>query len=333
MNTDVLKYDVVAIGECLIDFVSRKDKGENKLLLEGNAGGAPANALAMASRLGLKTAFISKIGQDGFGDFLKDTLEKAGIDTHKMIVTDEYPTTLAFVTLDDTGNRSFAFYRNRTADVMLEEHELDYNEIAKAKIFHFGSVSMSKEPSRTATLKAAEYAHRQGLMVAYDPNLRQPLWNSLQEAKEVMLRGMQYADAVKVSDEELIVLAGVSDVEQAMEILFEKYSLKLLAVTLGANGCICRCKNGIFRAQTFDVACVDTTGAGDAFWGACLYWMIKNNKELDDYTAQDMTELMDFANAAGSLATTQKGAIPAMPTKQQILDCIATMPRCRLQGI
>ncbi|WP_312641544.1 carbohydrate kinase [Hydrogenoanaerobacterium sp.] len=330
MEEKSFKYDIIAVGECLIDFVSRKDDQGKRLVLEGNPGGAPANVLAMAAKLGLRTSFISKLGQDSFGDFLKDSIADAGVDTQNMIMTEKHPTTLAFVTLDSTGNRSFAFYRNQTADVMLTEQEIDYDEIAKARVFHFGSVSMSAEPARTATLQAAQYAHKQGVMVSYDPNLRELLWQSLREAKEVMLQGMQYANVVKVSDEELVVLTGTQDLEQGMRSLFEQYNLSLLAVTMGPKGCVCCCKAGVFSSKTFDVACVDTTGAGDAFWGACLYQILKNEKALDQYTARDMKQLMDFSNAAGSLTTTQKGAIPAMPTEEQIQDCIANTPRCEV---
>lgn len=320
-------YDIVALGECLIDFVSGDGTGNGSLLYKGNPGGAPANVLAAASRLGLNTAFIGKVGDDSFGAFLKNTLEENRIDTSSLILSPEYPTTLAFVSLDETANRSFSFYRRETADVNLRETEIDYELIRKAKLFHFGSVSLTAEPSRSATLAAVRFAKKDKKPVSYDPNLRERLWPSLYEAKKIILSAMDYADLVKVSEEELSFLTGFSGLEEGMRVLCSKYQLRFLAVTLGAKGCCCMSGDTICSSPAFAVNSVDTTGAGDAFWGAMLYQLQKSGKKPDSFTEDELKRFMDYANAAGSLATTKKGAIPSLPDEPEILDCIASVPR------
>jgi fructokinase len=320
-------YDIVALGECLIDFVTSGGAVHGSLLYEGNPGGAPANVLAAASKLGLNTAFIGKVGDDSFGALLKNTLEENRIDTSSLIISTDYPTTLAFVSLDATGNRSFSFYRRETADVNLNEKEIDYELIRKAKLFHFGSVSLTDEPSRTATLAAARFAKKNRIPVSYDPNLREKLWPSLYEAKKIILSAMDYADMVKVSEEELSFLTGFTGLEEGMRVLYSKYQLRFLAVTLGAKGCRCMSGETICSSPAFAVNSVDTTGAGDAFWGAMLYRIQKSGKNPDKLTEDELMRFMDFSNAAGSLATTRRGAIPSLPNEQAILDCIASVPR------
>lgn len=327
--SDRKRYDITAIGESLIDFVSLKSNRLDKILLEGNPGGAPANVLACASRLGLKTAFISKLGRDAFGQFLMVGLQKAGIDTHAVVTSTEHPTTIAVVTLDETGNRSFNFYRNQTSDVMLTPSEIDYSVIKQSRIFHFGSVSMTTEPSRSATLAAVKYAKENGLLISYDPNLRELLWKNKEEARDIILKGIGFSDVVKVSEEELRFLSEESEISAGLEKLYCAYDLKLLAVTLGPNGCICKCKAGVFQSSAFNVECIDTTGAGDAFWGAALYTIVRGEKDLEEFTSDEMQYLLDFANASGSLTTMRKGAIPALPCLDKILDCLAHVPRCK----
>jgi len=319
-------YDIVAVGECLIDFVSKESGNSGTLLYEGNPGGAPANVLAAAAKLGLKTAFIGKVGSDQFGSLLKNTLDSSQIDTSSLVMSDEFNTTLAFVSLDKTGNRSFCFYRKATADVNLTEDEINFDLIKQAKIFHFGSVSLTEEPSRGATLAAVRFAKDNNITVSYDPNLRERLWKSLDEAKSEILKGMEFADIVKVSDEELRFLTGVDGIEQGMQVLYAKYHLAFLAVTMGPKGCCCMCGETIRSTPTFDVPCVDTTGAGDSFWGALLYQVIQSGKPFSEYSEEDLVRLMDFSNAAGSLTTTKKGAIPALPTEHEIIACIAQVP-------
>lgn len=322
-----MRYDVVALGDNLVDFVVLKGDKPNKIYLEGNPGGASANVMGGAARLGLKTAFISKMSTDGFGRYLHQAISDAGIDTRGIVTTDSHLTTLAIVTLNESGDRSFSFYRKQTADVMLTESEVDYSLVKDTRVFHFGSVSMTVEPVRSATLAAAAFARRQGIVVSYDPNLREMLWENLDIAKTVMLRGMELADLVKVTDEELRFLTGEQDLEQGMQRLTAQYPMRLLAVTLGPKGCIFRCGGRSYRSETFDVKCIDTTGAGDAFWAATLYQFLDLNKDPAEYSEADVRSVMDFANAAGSLVTTKLGAIPAMPTCEEIIACIKMVPK------
>lgn len=319
-------YDLVAAGECLVDFVSREAPGGG-LLYEGNPGGAPANVLAAAAKLGLKTALIGKVGDDRFGRFLKATLDAGGVDTAPLVLSGGLPTTLAFVSLDSTGNRSFSFYRKAAADLSLTEREIDFGRIRGARLFHFGSVSLTGEPSRGATLAAVRFAKENGVPVSFDPNLRERLWDSLDEAKTVILQAMEYADIVKVSDDELRFLTELEDEEEGARMLWERFRPALLAVTLGPKGCCCLCGGKEFlRLPTYDVPCVDTTGAGDAFWGALLFRLLSGGKPAQAYSAEELRGFLEFANAAGSLATTKKGAIPALPGEREILDCIARTP-------
>ncbi|MDD6679020.1 MAG: carbohydrate kinase [Firmicutes bacterium] len=317
-------FDIVTVGEALIDFVSRREPGADKLNLEGNPGGAPANVLSCAARLGKRTAIVTKVGSDGFGSFLQEQISRAGVCTDYMISDPLHPTTLAMVTLDATGNRSFGFYRTQTADVMLSPEDLPYDVIAGARIFHFGSVTMTAEPARSATFAAARYAKEHGVFVSYDPNLRKPLWSSLSEAKEAIEEGLRLADAVKLSDDEMEFLMEGESLEQRAVALVQKFGIRFLIVTMGPKGCFCVCGGQVIHAKTYANACVDTTGAGDAFWGATLTQFLETEKAPWDLSREEITSLLQFSNAAGSLATTKYGAIPAMPTREQIHTCIET---------
>jgi len=320
--SDMKKYDIVAAGECLLDVFAETSPDGKSMLMKGNPGGAPVNVLAQASKLGLKTAYITKLSDDVFGSFLKSELDKVGIDTGGIMVTKEYPTTLAIVSLDPAGNRSFRFYREKTADVMLTADEIDYEVIRNAEVFHFGSVSMTTEPARSATIAAASRAKEFGLAVSFDPNLREPLWNDLNEARALITESLELADLVKVSEEELIFLTGHDDIEKGAVEIAGRFGMKLLAVTLGPKGCIC-CVNGrIICEPAFNVKTIDTTGAGDSFWGALLYQLISNKKDITEYRDDEIHELLRFSNAAGSLTTTEKGAINAMPDRQKILSLL-----------
>ena len=319
------EYDVVAIGECLVDVVCTQQG--NKLQMEGNAGGAPANVLAILAKLGHRTALISKVGADAFGAFLREQVAQAGVDADSVLQDADHPTTLAIVQLDSTGNRSFNFYRDRTADVMLASDELPVSKLQNTKILHFGSLSLTTEPARSATLRAIELARQAGALISYDPNLRPALWANLKEAKDMILLGMQQADLIKVSEEEVEFLTGQADAVQGAKRLYEEYHPALLAVTMGPSGCIYVTGSGLQQQPTFDTPCVDTTGAGDASWGAALSWLLQQPAAAGELSQKAVGSLMDFANAAGSLATTKQGAIPAMPSRQEIEQCIRTMPR------
>lgn len=320
------KYQIIAIGECLLDVFATKSQDGESMLMEGKPGGAPVNVLAQSTKLGLKTAYISKISDDPLGLFLKSKLDEAGIDTSGVVVTKDYPTTLALVSLDRSGNRSFKFYREKTADIMLSKDEIDYGLLQNAQVFHFGSVSMTTEPSRSATFAAASKAKDLGLLISFDPNLRIPLWQDLEAARDNIIKGLKLSDVVKVSDDELIFITGHSDIEKGAKELAEKFEISLLAVTLGPKGCLCYANNTSVQELTYNVKTVDTTGAGDSFWGAMLYSLISNNKEITEYSAEELRELIRFSNAAGSLTTTRTGAINAMPEKESILNCIKNVP-------
>jgi len=317
------KYDIVAIGECLIDFVPSLYQEKGKLNFSGCPGGAPANVLACASKLGLNTAFIGKVGNDVFGQLLHSTLCDCGINTSSLIISDRYPTTLAFVALDKNGDRAFSFYRNQTADCMITPDEIDGSLLSSAKIFHFGSVSMTTEPARETTLYTVKKAKEHGALISYDPNLRELLWESLSEAREVISNAMQYCDIVKVSEEELNFLTGMDDVDNALLQLFKQNnSLKTLVVTMGSKGCKATYGQKVLTAAGFGVKTKDTVGAGDTFWGAFLYQILSGNFDPYNPDERSLSEALTFSNAAGALSTTKSGAIPAMPMLDDILDLI-----------
>lgn len=326
MSKDYL-YDIIGLGECLVDVVV-DPPGKDSVHFEGRAGGAPVNVLACVSKLGLKTGFIGMLSNDALGKYLMKTLVDAGVCVRHAAVTSKYPTTLAIVSLDEKGDRSFSFYRNNTSDVMLDKEDVDFSAIDKSRIFHFGSVSMTAEPSRSATLAAAAYAKKAGCLVSYDPNLRPSLWSSMEEAYRVIHRGLEYADLVKVSEEELFFLTNAGTLEQGVEKLLGQYSFKLLALTLGPKGCSVYTKSKHFHSNTYDVKVVDTTGAGDTFWGAFLYKILSINKEISSLTDDEIVDIIHFSNAAGALTTTARGAIPALPSKYDIEYCIKNVPLC-----
>ena len=319
------QYDILALGECLVDLVCSEADG--KILMEGNPGGAPANVLAMAAKLGKRTALISKVGQDNFGPFLCGHVAAAGIDTDYIVMDREHPTTLAIVKLDETGNRSFSFYRDRSADVMLSEEELPEEAIASAKVLQFGSLSLVCDPVRSATFAALKLAKEAGVKVSYDPNWRPPLWLSEEAGRTMMLKGMEYADYVKVSDEEVALLTGESDLEKGAAKLLAEYSMEFLAVTMGPAGSMVFNRKASAFAPAYKIDCVDTTGAGDAFWGAALTYILEGSKAIAEYSADELRALADFANAGGSLVSTKKGAIPAMPSREAMLAAVESGER------
>ncbi len=319
------KFDMIAIGELLIDFSPYGFGRLDTPLFSMNPGGAPANVLAMASMLGAKTSFIGKVGQDNFGQFLFSYINKAGIDTTGLIRDPKYPTTLAFVTLDENGERSFSFYRDFGADLMFDSSELNIEIIQNCKLIHFGSVSMTGEPARTATIEAVKTAKREGSIVSFDPNYRELLWESPEEAKACILDVIPLCDFVKVSEEEMTLLTGRTNPEEGAQILFES-GPSVVVVTMGQNGALLKTEDTVILSPAYDVKTVDTTGAGDSFWGAFLY-SLQPFYANNSMTVDNLTYCMDFANAAGGLTTTAKGAIPAMPVINQIKDCMDNRKR------
>ncbi|MDD4691848.1 MAG: carbohydrate kinase [Eubacterium aggregans] len=311
-------YDISAIGEVLIDFTPMETEAGMGPSFSANPGGAPANVLVQGARLGSKTAFLGKVGQDAFGHFLKQNLEDNGVDCQGLVMTETAPTTLAFVHLDDRGDRSFSFYRRQCADTLLTKGEIAMSVIKNSRVFHFGSVSLTDEPTRSTTLTAVALARYSGAMISYDPNYRPLLWANEQQAVKAMRDGLAYADILKVSEEEARLLTGEADLERAAAALYEA-GPTLVCVTLGHQGAYFFNGSAKGYVPAFSLAAVDTTGAGDAFFGALLHQL--SPMCVEDLPYLKEKELMAFfrrANAAGGLTTTGYGAIPSMPGPEAI---------------
>jgi fructokinase len=311
-------YDITALGELLIDFTPSVSPKSGRILFEQNPGGAPANVLASLSQLQKKTAFIGKVGNDQFGLFLKNILDQIHVDTSGLVFSETVNTTLAFVHLDDKGDRSFSFYRSPGADTTLNIQDVDFDLIKNSKIFHFGSLSLTHNPAAETTLTAVAFAKENGALISFDPNLRESLWDNLDHAKAMMYKGLEISDVVKVSEEELFFLTGVSNLEEGTRILSNSYHISLLFVTLGGNGSFFRLGEKTGYVPGFVVDVQDTTGAGDGFLGGVLYKILEKNCMINSLTNEDLTEIASFGNAVGALATTKKGAIWSMPTIDEI---------------
>ena len=310
--------DVVALGELLIDFAAKSTDVAGYPTMAANPGGAPGNFLAALNAYGRKTAFLGKVGDDTFGHLLLGTLSRAGIETKGILVDDHFFTTLAFVTFDDTGDRSFAFARKPGADTQLTWEEIDKSLIDEARVFHFGTLSLTDEPVRTATQKAVAYAKEKGKLISCDPNLRLPLWKSEEAAKEQMLWSLRQADVVKISDNEVEFLWGSTPEEGAQKLL-EEFGVSLTLVTLGPDGCLLKTKNAAFRASCPKVHPIDTTGAGDIFGGSAVARLLELDKPIDALTADDLAYIGCFAATAASLSTEAAGGIPSIPEKDAVL--------------
>lgn len=305
-------YDVVGLGEFLVDLLPVPVLGGEGLAYEPNAGGAPLNVLAGLAKFGRRTALISKIGNDHFGRFLE--AQMANIDKRGLRYTDAAPTTLAFVHLAQNGERSFTFYRNPGADTLLTPDEVDSDLIAQAAVFHFGSLSMTVEPTRAATMRALDIAKSQGTLISYDPNLRSALWSNLEEARAAMLAGLAYADVLKVSEEELTFLTELDNPAAALDQLARTDGLKAIFVTLGPHGCRYRVGSKTGLVPGYAVPAIDTTGAGDAFMSAILHSVLAAGKPLEDLAETEIVHMCSLANAVGALTTTAKGAVKAIPS-------------------
>ena len=311
--------DVVALGELLIDFAAKSKDPDGYPTMAANPGGAPGNFLAALNVYGKKTAFLGKVGDDAFGHLLLGTLQRAGIETKGVIVDPDYFTTLAFVTFDRAGDRSFSFARKPGADTQLRWEEIDKGLMDEARVFHFGTLSLTDEPARTATQKAVAYAKERGILISCDPNLRVPLWRSEEEAREQMLWSLQQADLVKISDNEVSFLWACSP-EEGAEKLLREFGVKLAMVTLGAEGCLLRTKNACFRAPAPKVHPVDTTGAGDIFGGSAMARFLDLEKAPDALTRDDLSYIGTYALMAASLSTERSGGIPSIPEKETVLS-------------
>lgn len=311
------QYDVVALGELLIDFTENGLSGQGNPLLEANPGGAPCNVLAMLNKLGRKTAFIGKVGNDQFGKMLKEVVEESGTDVSGLAMDEQVHTTLAFVHTFPDGDREFSFYRNPGADMMLTKEEVDPEIIKNARIFHFGTLSSTHAGVREATRYAIDVAKENGLLVSFDPNLREPLWESLDQAKEEILYGMSRCDILKISDNEMEFMTGTTDYNKGVEMLREQFDIPLICVTLGREGSRAFYKDMIVEAAPFvREDTIETTGAGDTFEACTLNYILEHG--LEDLTEENLKEMLTFANAGASIITTRKGALKVMPEKEEI---------------
>ena len=313
-------YDVTAMGEMLIDFTlnGQSDQGNN--LFEACPGGAPCNVLAMLNKLGRKTAFIGKVGEDQFGRLLKGTIDELGLETKGLSLDKEIHTTLAFVHTFPDGDREFSFYRKPGADMMLTEDEVDYDLIRQSRIFHFGTLSMTDEPVRSATKKALEVAKEAGCLITFDPNLRPPLWNSLDEAKKQMEYGFQYCDMLKISDNEIQFVSGKEDYDEGIRYLQDKYNIPLIFLTMGKDGSRAYYKDMRVERKGFQVKAIETTGAGDTFCGCSIHGLLTHG--LEGLTEENLGDMLTYANAGAALITMKKGAIRSMPEPENITKLI-----------
>ena len=320
------KYDVVALGELLIDFTENGVSAQGNPMLEANPGGAPCNVLAMLNKLGKKTAFIGKVGDDNFGHMLAKTVEESGTDVTNLLFDKKVGTTLAFVHTKEDGDREFSFYRNPGADMMLKKEEVMEDVIRAGKIFHFGTLSSTHPGVREATRHAIDVAKDAGLLISFDPNLREPLWDSLEDARAEIVYGLSKCDILKISDNEMEFMTGTDDYTKGVEILRESYDIPLIFVTLGKEGSRAYYKDMIVEVAPFlQEHTIETTGAGDTFEACALNYVLEHG--LDGLTEADLKALLTFANAGASLITTKKGALRVMPEKEEVCELIKASGR------
>ena len=311
------KFDVVTLGELLIDFTDNGMSAQGNTMFEANPGGAPCNVLAMLNKLGHPTAFIGKVGKDIFGLKLKSVLEEVGIDTSNLIVDEDARTTLAFVQTFEDGDRDFSFYRNPGADMLLTADEVDGELVKSARLFHFGTLSMTHEGVREATKKAIRLAKENGAIVSFDPNLRPPLWKSLDDAKEQAAYGFTQCDVLKISDNEIQWFTGEEDYDKGIEKLRQEYDIPLILLSMGRDGSRAYYKDLRVEMPSFiQKETIETTGAGDTFGGCCLHYVLEYG--LDGLNEERLKEMLTFANAAASIITTRKGALRVMSEPDEV---------------
>lgn len=318
-----LEKRATCLGELLIDFVSTMSGVTLKDApgFEKAPGGAPANVAVGLAKLGIETYFIGKVGKDAFGEFLRDVLVKNGVNTTFLTTTEKAKTTLAFVSLTKEGERDFVFYRDPGADMLLDQSDIDEEGFRRGGVFHFGSITMTHEPACSATLRALSLAEKYGCLISFDPNLRPALWRNLEEARSRMLQGAEKAHILKVNEEEAMFLADASTFEGALDFLSKKFPLTLIAVTLGKHGCLLVRKKERMRIEGFRVNAIDTTGAGDGFVAgllSSLYMFWKDLREGKTVPEDALRHAALRANAVGALTTTKKGAIPGLPTQEEV---------------
>ena len=311
-------YDVIALGELLIDFAAVSADSEGYPTMAAHPGGAPANFLAAVNKFGGKTALIGKVGNDSFGQLLLKTLESSGIDTCGMKLSDDFFTTLAFVSFDEHGDRSFAFSRKPGADTQLCFEEVELSMIDKCRVFHFGTLSLTHEPAKTATVKAVEYARSQGKLISFDPNLRPPLWANLEDARQQMEWGLSQADIVKISDEEVDFLWQLSP-EEGADKLLRDYGVKLAFVTCGAEGCVYKNAHGTGIVPAMSgLNVIDTCGAGDIFGGSAMWQLLQSEKAPEALDDEELYNIVHFACTAAGLSTERSGGISSIPAMDEV---------------
>lgn len=316
-------FDVVALGELLIDFTPAGVSEGGMRLFEQNPGGAPVNMLTAVSKAGLATAFIGKVGKDMHGQFLKDTVEKVGIDTRGLVMADDVFTTLAFVSLSESGERTFSFARKPGADTKICFREVKAELLQQTRVFHVGSLSLTDEPARTTTFQAVKMAKENGAVISYDPNYREPLWENKEIAIERMRSLIPWVDIMKISDEETQLLTPYQNPEEAAAYLIQK-GIKIVAVTLGSEGVLICNKDGNKRVSGFKSHVVDTTGAGDSFWGGFVSQMIKTGEAPEMLSMEQLVKCARYANAVASLCVERRGGISGIPNEEETLERLRT---------
>lgn len=314
------KFDVAALGELLIDFTENGISTQGNPVFEANPGGAPCNVLAMLQKLGKKTAFIGKVGSDMFGSQLTETVKAAGIDVTGLVSDKSVSTTMAFVHTLPDGDREFSFVRDPGADMMLRKDEIDVDIVSSAKIFHFGTLSSTHEGVREATRYAIDIAKESDTLISFDPNLRPPLWKSLDDAKKEIEYGLSKCDILKISDNEIEFMTGSTDYDKAVRELMEKYNIKLAFATLGKKGSCAYFRDIKAKCDGYTVNTIETTGAGDTFCGSALNYVLEH--DINVLTENDLKALLAFANAAAAIITTRRGALKVMPEKTEIFELL-----------
>lgn len=314
-------YDVIALGELLIDFTENGMSDQGNPMFEANPGGAPCNVLAMLSKLGHKTGFIGKVGDDYFGSLLKKAIEETGIDSRYLYRDENVNTTLALVHTYEDGERDFSFYREPGADMMLKESEIDEECIKNARIFHFGTLSMTHEGVRAATKKAVEKAEKNNVLISFDPNLRPPLWKDLEDARKAVIYGLEHTQILKISDNEIQFLTGESDYTKGVAWITERYDIPLILVSMGKEGSRAYYKGKMVEEPTFSQdKTIETTGAGDTFCACALHYVLE--KGLESFDEDSLREMLTFANAAACIVTTRRGALRVMPEVSEIKELV-----------
>jgi fructokinase len=315
------KFDVTALGELLIDFTENGLSDQGNRLFEANPGGAPCNVLSMLNNLGNKTAFIGKVGNDSLGKELKERVTNIGINTDFLYEDNDVHTTLAFVSKLPNGDRDFSFYRNPGADMNLKANEVNEELIKNSKVFHFGTLSMTHKDVREATLTGLGYAKKHNCLISFDPNLREPLWNNLDDAKKAVLTGLEYTDVLKISDNEIQWLSGFEDFDKGIKWIRDNYDIKLVVLSLGADGSRAYYNDiRVEQSPFLNKDTIETTGAGDTFGACVIHYVLKFG--LNNLDKNKITEMLRFANAAASLVTTRRGALMVMPTILEVNDYI-----------